>query len=88
MAGSEKEWPRRLESAWVKYSGPSTGLIEREARMRSLACQLLFSVGRTGKRFTLIRTIDVSEPVRCKALTLGEAEDLLSTWKLRGFRGG
>lgn len=88
MVGSEKEWPHRPEAAWVKYSGPSTGLIEREARMRSLACQLLFSVERTGKRFTLIRTIDVSEPVRCKALTLGEAEDLLSTWKLRGFRGG
>jgi hypothetical protein len=38
---------------------------------------LLFSVERAGKRFALTRTLDVSEPVRCKALTLG-AEDLLS----------
>jgi hypothetical protein len=63
-------------------------LIGREARLRALAYHLLFSVERTGKRFTLIRTLDVSEPVRCQALTLGQAEDLLSTWKLRGFHGG
>jgi hypothetical protein len=63
-------------------------LIEREAHLRALAYHLLFSVERTGKRFTLTRTLDVSEPVRCRALTLVQAEDLLSTWKLRGFHGG
>lgn len=86
MVGSENEWSQ--EPARAKYSARSGGLIEREARMRSLAYQLLFCVERTGRRFTLIRKIDVSEPVLCKALTLGEAEDLLSAWKLRGPRGG
>lgn len=66
----------------------SGGLVEREARMRSLASQLLFTVERTGRRFTLTRKLDVSKPVQFKALTLSEAEDLLNTWKLRGFRGG
>lgn len=56
--------------------------------MRSLASQLLFTVERTGKRFTLARTIDVPEPVRRNALTLGEAEDFLRTWELGGLRGG
>jgi hypothetical protein len=79
MASSAKERPHRPESARAKYNGPSGGLVEREARMRSLASQLLFTVERTGKRFKLMRTIDVSEPVRCDALTLGEAEDFLRT---------
>jgi hypothetical protein len=88
MASSEKEWPHRPELVRAKYSGSSGGLVEREASMRSLASQLLFTVERTGKRFTLVRTIDVSEPVRCNALTLAEAEDFLRTWKLGGLRGG
>jgi hypothetical protein len=65
MASSEKERPRWPDSVRAKYSGPSDGLVELEARMRSLASQLLFTVERTGKRFTLVRTIDVPEPVRC-----------------------
>lgn len=88
MVGSDREQPHRPESARAKYGGSSTRLVEREARMRRLAAKLLFTVERTGKRFTLVRTMDVSEPVRCKALTLREAEDFLSTWKLGGYRGG
>jgi hypothetical protein len=63
-------------------------LIGREQRLHALAYQLLFTVERTGKRFTLIRTADVSEPVRCSALTLAQAENLLNIWKLRSFHGG
>ena len=88
MVDSQRDRSDRPDSARAKYSGPSGGVVEREARMRSLASQLLFTVERTGKRFTLIRAIDVSEPVRCKALTLEEAENFLSTWKLGGLRGG
>ena len=57
---------------------------EREIRMRDLAHRLLFKVEKTGGRFTLIRTADVSRPVNEKDLTLKEAEELLETWKLRG----
>jgi len=53
-----------------------------EAHMRDLAGRLEFTVEETDGRFTLIRTVDVPEPVREKHLTLSEAEDLLATWKL------
>ena len=57
---------------------------EREARMRALACRLEFTVEKTGDRYTLTRTADVSPPEREERLTLEQAEALLETWKLRG----
>ncbi|MGA7309798.1 MAG: hypothetical protein WBX05_12700 [Pseudolabrys sp.] len=56
---------------------------EREAHLRSLAGQLEFTVEKIEDRFTLTRTADVSPPVREEGLTLGQAEALLETWKLR-----
>ena len=61
---------------------------EREVHLRALAERLEFTVGKDGDRFTLTRTTDVSRPVREEALTLGQAEDLLNEWKLRGPHGG
>jgi hypothetical protein len=61
---------------------------DREQAMRQLAAQLLFQVEQRGRRFTLTRNVDLSAPVRGDNLTLEEAEDLLQTWKLRGFHGG
>jgi hypothetical protein len=63
-------------------------LDEREAHLRKLAGQLLFSVEKNGERFTLTRTADVEQNVRIKDLTIAEAEELLETWKLRGPHGG
>jgi hypothetical protein len=60
---------------------------EREAHLRMLAHQLFFVVKKTGQRFTLKRTTDVSKPVCEQGLTLTEAEQLLQKWKLRGFHG-
>ena len=57
---------------------------EREANLRKLAERLQFAVEKNGRRFTLARTADVSEPVSEKGLTLAEAEEILQTWKLRG----
>jgi hypothetical protein len=56
--------------------------------MRALAEKLLFRVEKTGGRFTLLRSIDVSRPVRHEDLSLQEAKELLTTWKLRGLGGG
>jgi hypothetical protein len=56
---------------------------EREANLRKLAEKLQFAVEKSGRRFTLTRTADVSEPVSEKGLTLAEAEEILQTWKLR-----
>ncbi len=64
------------------------GLNERERHVRTLADKLLFTVEKSGDRFTLSRTADVSRPVRHERLTLSEAEELLGTWKLRGLQGG
>jgi hypothetical protein len=61
---------------------------ERVANLRMLADKLSFSVEKTGERFTLTRTADVSRPVCERDLTLKEAEQLLETWKLRGPHGG
>ena len=58
--------------------------IEREARLRALADLLEFTVEKTGDRFTLTRTADVESRVREERLTIGQAEKLLGTWKLRG----
>ena len=67
---------------------PSLEEADREAALRALARQLQFKVERSGRRFTLTRTADVSRPVREGNLTLTEAEKLLDTWKLRGAHGG
>ena len=63
-------------------------LDEREAHLRKLADQLLFSVEKNGERFTLTRTADVEQAVSKKDLSLVEAERFLETWKLRGPHGG
>lgn len=61
---------------------------QREAHLRALADKLEFHVEKADGRFTLTRTADVSRPVRHEALTMKQAEELLSTWKLRGLGGG
>jgi hypothetical protein len=61
---------------------------EREQHLRALADKLLFTVEKSGAHFTLSRTIDVPDPVRGEGLTLEQAEELLTTWKLRGLQGG
>ena len=61
---------------------------EREAHLWALADRLLFKVERSGERFTLTRTADVSKPVRHERLTMEQAEELLGNWKLRGLGGG
>jgi hypothetical protein len=61
---------------------------DRERHLRQLAAMLLFDVDRQGDRFTLARSVDVSTPIRHENLTLDEVEELLNTWKLRGFHGG
>ncbi len=69
--------------------GPSdANTREREAHLRVLADQLFFVVEKSGELFTLKRTADVSEPVCKQDLNLAQAEELLRTWKLRGFHGG
>jgi hypothetical protein len=64
------------------------GTNEREQHLRALADKLLFKVEKSGDRFTLSRTVDVSRPVCHERLSLNEAEELLGTWKLRGLQGG
>jgi hypothetical protein len=61
---------------------------EREQHLRALADKLLFTVEKRRAHFTLSRTTDVSDPVRREGLTLEQAEELLTTWKLRGPHGG
>ena len=61
---------------------------DREARLRELASKLFFSMENEGGRFRLYRDADVSRPVRHEGLTLDEVEEILDTWKLRGFHGG
>jgi hypothetical protein len=60
----------------------------REGRMRALAEELEFTVEKTDRGFTLVRTVDLSRPEREESLTLAQAEELLETWKLRGLGGG
>jgi len=60
----------------------------RERRLAELATKLLFKLEKRGTRFTLARDVDVSRPVRHDNLTLDEVEEILNTWKLRGFHGG
>ena len=61
---------------------------DREVDLYALARRLEFAIEKNGDRFTLIRTTDVPRPVCKENLTLYEVEELLKTWKLRGFRGG
>jgi hypothetical protein len=53
-----------------------------------LASKLFFTLTKEGSRFGLYREADVSQPVRQDGLTLDEVEEILNTWKLRGFHGG
>lgn len=69
-------------------SAPMQSPSEREAHLYALADNLLFKVERNGERFTLVRTVDVSKPVRHERLTIDQAEALLGNWKLRGLGGG
>jgi hypothetical protein len=62
----------------------SEGEAGREARLRELASKLFFTLERQGARFNLCREADVSPPVREEGLTLGEVEETLNRWKLRG----
>ena len=61
---------------------------EREAKLKSLAERLQFTVVKTQDRYTLTRTADVPGPVCEQGLTLDQAEGMLETWKLRGPHGG
>lgn len=45
---------------------------QREAQMCALASRLEFAVQKAGDHFTLIRTADVTPPVREERLTLDE----------------
>lgn len=67
---------------------PKQRLSKREAHLYALADGLLFTIERSGGRFTLVRTADVSKPVRHERLTIEQAEELLGNWKLRGLGGG
>ena len=61
---------------------------ERERHMFRLASLLLFEVEKQDGSFVLMRTVDVERPMRQAGLTLEQAEEVLNTWKLRGFHGG
>jgi hypothetical protein len=60
----------------------------REQHLRALADKLLFTVEKSGERFTLTRSHDASRPVRHERLSIKQAEDLLGNWNLRGLGGG
>jgi hypothetical protein len=79
---------RRLTVREVSMTDAIEQSIEREAHLRKLGESLLFEVEKFGDRFNLARTIDVEQPVRHDGLTLGQAEQILETWKLRGPHGG
>lgn len=61
---------------------------DRVHAMKALAEQLMFDVEEHGARYSLCRDADLPTSVRGDNLTLEEAEELLQTWKLRGFHGG
>jgi hypothetical protein len=70
------------------HSQTTGGADPRESKMRALAEELEFTVDKSDGGFTLTRTAELSRPEREENLTLGEAEELLKTWKLRGLGGG
>ena len=61
---------------------------ERERHLFHLAGLLLFVVEKQGERFSLTRTADTETPLHQEGLSIEKAEELLNTWKLRGFHGG
>lgn len=61
---------------------------KREANLRALARRLEFTVEKTGDLFKLSRTSDLPRSECEEGLTLEQAEQVLRTWKLRGFHGG
>jgi hypothetical protein len=61
---------------------------EREQHLFQLAGKLMFDVKKDGERFSLTRTADTEQPVHQDGLSIEEAEEVLNTWKLRGFHGG
>jgi hypothetical protein len=61
---------------------------DRERHMFHLASLLSFEVEKQDGSFVLMRTVDVERPMRQAGLTLEQAEEVLNTWKLRGFHGG
>jgi hypothetical protein len=78
----------RLENEHQHPVSAMTNENEREANLRALAARLEFTVEKIEDRFKLTRVSDVSRPVHEDGLTLKEAEELLNSWKLRGFHGG
>ena len=73
-----------MAEALQSHKHPDT----REGKMCALAEELEFTVEKTDRGFTLIRTTGLSHPERAENLTLAKAEELLETWKLRGLGGG
>jgi hypothetical protein len=69
-------------------SAKTSATNDREQHLQALADKLLFTVEKSGARFTLLRTADVPRPVRREGMSLEQAEELLATWKLRGLQGG
>lgn len=61
---------------------------EREQHLFHLAGLLMFEVGKQGGSFSLTRTADTETPLHQEGLSIEEAEEILNTWKLRGFHGG
>jgi len=61
---------------------------ERETHLRALAERMQFRMEKSGDRFTLTRTADLSRPERATDLSLDDVQKLLDTWKLRGLGGG
>jgi hypothetical protein len=61
---------------------------EREQHLFQLASKLMFDVKKDGDHFSLTRTADTEQPVHQDGLSIDQAEEMLNTWKLRGFHGG
>ena len=60
----------------------------REQTAYELAAELLFTLEKSEGGYSLRREVDVRSPVQRDNLTLEEVEELLETWKMRGFHGG
>jgi hypothetical protein len=61
---------------------------DRERALKELAAKLMFEVQKNGSRFSLRRDAGLSERFQSDNLTMEEAENILNTWKLRGYHGG
>jgi hypothetical protein len=66
----------------------ATKEIDREREMLDLAERLFFEVEKENGLYSFRRDVDVPEPVKRENLTLTEAEELLSTWQMKGEHGG